>query len=158
MDFCPSFPKLAQITLESWQPFLGWPPKNGLHVILYMLGIIFSNQSMLDTILSVLSGSLPRFCPYIHQTKRFGGALALLHPISLFFYLVWQHDMSEVQCSLTSLRYDGFYGICGVLKCECIYNLAWVTLDVEGCNLAKVQMNSLLAKLQVSWKEVKSRS
>jgi len=40
--------------------------------------------------------------------------------------------MSEVQHSLPNLRYEEFYGLCSVLKCECIYHPAWVTLDMEG--------------------------
>jgi len=66
--------------------------------------------------------------------------------------------MSEVQCSLPSPRYEEFSGLCGVLKCECIYNPAWVTLNTEVCNLAKLQMNSHLAELQISRKEVKGGS
>jgi len=53
------------------------------------------------------------------------------------------------QRSLPNLRHEEFSGLCSVLKCECIYNIAWVTLDTEGRNLAK---------LQVSHKEVKGRS
>ena len=62
--------------------------------------------------------------------------------------MLW-HDISEVQCSLPNLRYEEFSGLCSVLKCKCIYNPTWVTLDMEGHNLAK---------LLVSHKERQGRS
>ena len=68
------------------------------------------------------------------------------------------NDISEVQRSFPNQRYEAFPGLCGVLKCECMYNPAWVIMDTEGCNLAKLQMNSHLAKLQVSRNEVEGRS
>ena len=48
------------------------------------------------------------------------------------------NDISEVRCSLPNPRHEEFSGLCDVSKCECIYNPAWVTLDTEGRNLAKL--------------------
>jgi len=62
-----------------------------------------------------------------------------------------------VERSLPNPRYEEFSGLCDVLKYECIYNPAWVTLDTEGRNLAKLEMKSHLAKLQASRKEVEGR-
>jgi len=56
------------------------------------------------------------------------------------------------------LASEEFSGFRGVLKCECIYNPAGVTLHTEGRILAKRQMKSHLAKLQVSGKEVEGKS
>jgi len=65
------------------------------------------------------------------------------------------NDISEVQRSLPNPSYEEFSGHCGVLKCGCSYNPAWVTPGHGRVNLAKLQMNIHLAKLQVSRKEVK---
>jgi len=68
------------------------------------------------------------------------------------------NDISDVQRSLPNPRYEEFSDLRGVLNGECIYNQRESPLDMEGRNIAKLQMNSHLAKLQVSRKEMKGPS
>jgi len=63
-----------------------------------------------------------------------------------------------MQRSLPNPKYEEFSYLCSVLNCKSIFNPAWVTLDTERRNLAKLQMKSRLAKLQVSRKEVEGES
>ena len=70
---------------------------------------------------------------------------------------IWDHDHlrpCSLPCNAPFHRYEEFSSFCSVLKCECIYDPAWITLDTEGRNLAKRQMESHLEKFQVSRKEV----
>jgi len=47
-----------------------------------------------------------------------------------FFRLAQQTDISEVQRSFPNPRYEELSGLCGVSKCGCISDPAWVTLDI----------------------------